>query len=177
MPPKKTDRLFTSSNAIADIILVTNAQLSGSPCLLCFHRASDESGYLACAYQANRVRSFSGLERMLEYELDGTMAGVREMLTDVQANAVYANHFAGVLAIDPAALAVHLPEAPELYSVVLVEVPPQRRVEVSQILQSMMQLPLPQARKLLDKRRIRWISAARRKRRKKPRRRFKMPVR
>ena len=42
-------------------------------------------------------------------------------------------------------------EAPELYSVVLVEVPPQRRVEVSQILQSMMQLPLPQARKLLDK--------------------------
>lgn len=88
---------------------------------------------------------------MLEYELDGTMAGVRAMLTDVQANAVYANHFAGVLAIDPAALAAHLPEAPELYSVVLVEVPPQRRVEVSQILQSMMQLPLPQARKLLDK--------------------------
>ena len=42
-------------------------------------------------------------------------------------------------------------EAPELYSVVLVEVPLQRRVEVSQILQSMMQLPLPQARKLLDK--------------------------
>ena len=69
------------------------------------------ASYIARAYQANRVRSFSGLERMLEYELDGTMAGVRAMLTDVQANAVYANHFAGVLAIDPAALAAHLPEA------------------------------------------------------------------
>lgn len=69
------------------------------------------ASYIARAYQENRVRSFSGLERMLEYELDGTMAGVRSMLTDVQANAVYTNHFEGVLAIDPAALAAHLQEA------------------------------------------------------------------
>ena len=69
------------------------------------------ASYIARAYQANRVRSFGGLERMLEYELDGTMVGVRSMLADTQANAVYTNHFEGVLAIAPAALAAHLQEA------------------------------------------------------------------
>lgn len=104
------------------------------------------ASYIARAYQANRVRFFGGLERMLEYKLDGTMAGVRSMLTDTQANAVYTNQFEGVLAIDPAALAAHLQEAqtalflrklPELgrYATLVLFVPTEQSRNLEQLTQ------------------------------------------
>lgn len=83
--------------------------------LLCLDEGNGRStaaAYIARAFAAYEVRTFGGLDRLLEYRLDdGTMADVKQMLADIQANAVFTNDFEGVVAIDPAGLSRHLNEA------------------------------------------------------------------
>ena len=65
------------------------------------------AAYLSESYAQAGVRRFGGLDQMLEYHLDGSMEQLRQTLRSIRANAVYANHFEGVIAWDVTVLATH----------------------------------------------------------------------
>lgn len=71
---------------------------------------STVAAYVSDAFHAFRIRSFGGLDRFLEYRLDGTMSQLKATLSDIRACAVYTNEYEGVIAIDITGLASHLNE-------------------------------------------------------------------
>lgn len=48
----------------------------------------------------NRLRSFCGLDNLLEYRLDGSLKQLKKVFENIHANTVYSNEFQGVISID-----------------------------------------------------------------------------
>lgn len=68
------------------------------------------ANYLSRAFAQAGVRSFGGLDQMLEYQLDGSMEQLCQTLRSIRASAVYTNEYEGVIAWDVTVLAAHLGE-------------------------------------------------------------------
>ena len=58
------------------------------------------ANYLSRAFAQAGVRSFGGLDLMLEYQLDGSMDQLCQTLRSIRASAVYTNEYEGVIAWD-----------------------------------------------------------------------------
>lgn len=68
------------------------------------------ANYLSRAFARAGVRSFGGLDLMLEYQLDGSMDQLCQTLRSIRASAVYTNEYEGVIAWDITVLAAHFGE-------------------------------------------------------------------
>ena len=68
------------------------------------------ANYLSRAFAQAGVRSFGGLDLMLEYQLDGSMDQLCQTLRSIRASAVYTNEYEGVIAWDITVLAAHFGE-------------------------------------------------------------------
>lgn len=67
--------------------------------------------FLADTFMRNRIRHFGSRERYLEYQLDGSLAQIRQILEDIDANACYTNHYEGIIALNIAGLARYVNQA------------------------------------------------------------------
>lgn len=67
--------------------------------------------FVSDAFHSFGIRHFGGLDRFLEFTLDGTMAQLKEVLNDIRSCAVYTNEYEGVISIDISAMAAHLNES------------------------------------------------------------------
>lgn len=65
------------------------------------------ASYISDAFYEAGVRNFGGLDRLLEYRLDGSMAQLKQTLRHIRASAVYTNAYEGVIAWDASVLAAH----------------------------------------------------------------------
>ena len=66
--------------------------------------------YICDVFKERHVRHFGGRDAYLEYRLDGTMAQLQQVLTDIRLRACYTNEFEGVIAMDIAGMAKHINE-------------------------------------------------------------------
>lgn len=71
---------------------------------------STTTEYISDVFHERRIRHFGGRERYLEYRLDGTVAQLQQVLTDIRLRACYTNEFEGVIAMDIAGMAKHVNE-------------------------------------------------------------------
>ena len=67
--------------------------------------------FICDVFKERRIRHFGGRDAYLEYSLDGTMAQLQQVLTDIRLRACYTNEFEGVIAMDIAGIAKHSHEA------------------------------------------------------------------
>lgn len=66
--------------------------------------------YITSVLYENDLRKFCGLDILLEYRLDGSLRQMKQVFEDVTCNAVYANEYEGVVAIDISALSEFINE-------------------------------------------------------------------
>ena len=66
--------------------------------------------YFTSVLYDNRLRSFHGLDTLLEYRLDGSLRQIKQIFEDISSNAVYTNEYEGVVAIDISALSEYINE-------------------------------------------------------------------
>lgn len=69
------------------------------------------TSYISDAFFAGGVRHFGGLDRFLEYSLNGSVAQFRQIVNDIRSCAVYTNEYEGVIAMDLSELASHIHES------------------------------------------------------------------
>jgi len=58
----------------------------------------------------NRLRTFHGIDEMIEYSLDGSLKNLQYVFEDIDSKAVYTNEYEGVVVIDYSALAEYTNE-------------------------------------------------------------------
>ena len=56
------------------------------------------------------TQPFHALDRYLEYELDGSLDQLEQVLYDIRSNAVFTNHYEGVIGMDIGSLSYHINE-------------------------------------------------------------------
>lgn len=66
--------------------------------------------YFTSVLYDNRLRSFHGLDSLLEYRLDGSLKQIKQIFEDISSNAVYTNEYEGVVAIDISTLSEYINE-------------------------------------------------------------------
>jgi len=69
------------------------------------------SQYISNEFQSNKVRNFGGLDFLLEYRLDGSMSQLKQVFADINSNAVYTNHYEGIVSLDISALLLCINES------------------------------------------------------------------
>ena len=67
--------------------------------------------------RGNKLRSFYGLDDLLEYRLDGSLKQIKRIFEDIRSRAVYTNSYCGVVAVDISALSEHVNETQTDYFV------------------------------------------------------------
>ena len=67
--------------------------------------------FICDVFKERRICHFGGRDAYLEYSLDGTMAQLQQVLTDIRLRACYTNEFEGVIAMDIAGMAKHINES------------------------------------------------------------------
>lgn len=66
--------------------------------------------FICGVFKERHIRRFGGRDAYLEYRLDGTMAQLQQVLTDIRLRACYTNEFEGVIAMDITGMAKHVNE-------------------------------------------------------------------
>lgn len=68
------------------------------------------AGCITSVLEDYKLRKFCGLDKLLEYRLDGSLKGIKRVFEDISGNAVYTNEYEGVVIIDICALSEHVNE-------------------------------------------------------------------
>ncbi len=66
--------------------------------------------YITDYLKTNKLRTFHGIDSLLEYVFDGTLKQEQSIFSDIRSNAVFTNDFEGVIAFDITAFSEHLNE-------------------------------------------------------------------
>lgn len=67
--------------------------------------------YMTDVFCQNHLRHFGGREHSLEYRMDGSMSQLKQVLSDIDANASYTNHYEGMIFMDISGFSKHVNEA------------------------------------------------------------------
>jgi hypothetical protein len=78
--------------------------------------------YISNEFQTHKIRNFGGLDFLLEYRFDGTLSQLKQVFADINSNAVYTNHYEGVISLDISELLFYINESQIEYFISEIEI-------------------------------------------------------
>lgn len=78
-------------------------------------KQSEFTEYTAEMFEMHKVRRFGGVDRHLDYTLDGTLSQIGKMLFEIKSAAGYTNFYEGIISVDVSALSDSLDEKQSKY--------------------------------------------------------------